>query len=217
MKIYEANGNRFILGEEMVDVKEQCKQYLCDGFLLIHSHQMNVYNADGSQAELCLNGLHCFAHYLYDQHPEYRVYALLIGSEIYKCEILQVDPFISEVELKLPKIYRNFVDTGNEHYILFENDLSQAELLSKRYDCNVSYVKIINRKYIEVKTYERGVGFTKSCGSGNVASCYYCKFNGLCDDFVEVLNPGGVSSIQMKEKILVRTPSHQVMVDENHL
>ncbi len=210
MKIYEANGNRFILGEEKIDVIKMCREYECDGYLQLYSHQMKVFNADGSKASLCVNGLHCFAHDLYDKNPDYRVYALLIGSEVYKCEIESLDPFISKLTIKLPKIYRNFVDVGNDHMICFEEDKKNAEIYCQRYMCNINYVKVINRKCIEVITYEKGVGFTKSCGSGNVASSYYCYVNDLTDSCLDILNPGGICSVRIKNDIEIRCASHFV-------
>lgn len=210
MKIYEANGNRFLIDRKMIDVKKCCKETKSDGFLFIHSHSMIIFNADGSKASLCVNGLHCFTHFLFDENKEYTLYALLIGNEIYKCEIVQKEPFISTVEIKKPKIFRNFVDVGNEHMILLNEQIDDASRLSKRYACNVNYVKIINQQYIEVKTYEKGVGFTKSCGSGNIASSYYCLSNDLVDDCIQVLNEGGVCEIKMHENILIQTPSQYV-------
>lgn len=210
MKIYEANGNRFLIGREMIDVKKYCKETKCDGFLMIHSHSMRIFNADASEASLCVNGLHCFTHFLFDENKEYILYALLIGNEVYKCEIIQKEPFISTVEIKKPKIFRNFVDVGNEHMILLNEEDNDASRLSKRYDCNINYVNIINRKYIEVKTYEKGVGFTKSCGSGNVASSYYCLNNDLIDNYIHVFNEGGVCEIKMDENVMIQTTSRYV-------
>lgn len=210
MKLYEASGNRFIIGEDDVDVVQMCKEYECDGYLKIYSHRMQVFNADGSEASLCVNGLNCFAHYLYDAHEEYHIYALVIGNEVYKCEIAQKNPFITTLTLKIPKIYRNFVDTGNEHMILFDSTTEKAEQLCARFDCNVSYVHVINRKCIEVKTYERGVGFTLSCGSGNVASAYYCYVNDFCDAQIDVLNEGGICSINIKKDIDIKVMSQFV-------
>ncbi len=210
MKIYEANGNRFILGSEEIDVVQMCEKYACDGYLKIFSHRMSIYNADGSEALLCVNGLHCFAHYLYDESEKYDVFALVVQNEIYKCEILQKEPFISVVTVKIPIIYRNFVDIGNEHMILLDEDMENTAQLCKRFDCNISYVRILSQSCIEVRTYERGVGFTLSCGSGNIASSYYCYVNGLCDSQVNILNEGGVCFVDMSDEIEMKVMSRFV-------
>ena len=210
MKIYEVSGNRFILGSEEIDVEKMCDEYECDGYLKIVSHQMQVFNKDNSPADLCVNGLHCFTQYLYDCDSKYKVYALIIGNEVYKSEIIYVDPYISKVSVRNPKVYRNFVSVGNEHMILLDEDIESAPVLCKRYDCNISYVKIINRKCIEVNTYERGVGFTLSCGSGNIASATYCYLNDLCDDYIDVFNEGGVCSIEIGDEVEITSMSRFV-------
>ena len=207
MKIYNANGNRFILGEEEINSVQLCKELKCDGYLKVFSHQMKVINADGSNANLCVNGLHCFTHYLYDKNPEYRVFALVIDSEVYKSEILNIKPFISKVSVKKPIINRNFVDVGNQHLIFVNQDMKDAKHLCERFDCNINYVYVRDRKCIEVITYERGVGFTKSCGSGNVASFAYCFENDMCDNQAIIVNQGGINFISIKERIEITTMS----------
>ncbi|MGN1343235.1 MAG: hypothetical protein ACI4U3_01555 [Traorella sp.] len=210
MKIYEVNGNRFILGHEDVDVEKLCNEYDCDGYLKIISHQIQILNKDGSSASLCVNGLHCFTQYLYDYDYKYKVYALITGNEVYKSEIMFADPFVSKISIKTPKVFRNFVSVGNEHMILIDEDSQDASILCNRYDCNINYVTIINRKCIKVKTYERGVGFTKSCGSGNVASAVYCYLNDLCDEQVDVINDGGLCSIELNDDIEITSMSRFV-------
>ena len=208
MKIYNANGNRFLIGEEDIDVIQMCKEYDCDGYLKVVSHQMKIINADGSEASLCVNGLHCFTHYLYDMNHEYKVYALVIDNIVYKSEILNIKPFISKVTMNRPKIKRNFVDVGNLHLILINQDMVEDSNISKRYNCNVNHIHIKDRTCIEVTTYERGVGFTKSCGSGNIASSVYCNELDLCDNQIVVLNKGGISYVTIKDKIEIITISN---------
>ena len=207
MKIYEVSGNRFILGEEDVDVVEMCNKYECDGYLQVCSHQLSVYNKDGSKANLCINGLHCFTQYLYDKDGIYYFYALVIENMVYKSEIISVEPFISKVTIKYPNIYRNYVYLGNDHMILLDEKYENAAMLCERYDCNINYVNVINRKCIEVKTYERGVGFTASCGSGNVSSVAYCYENDLCDKQVDVINEGGICSVEIYNQIEITSMS----------
>lgn len=206
MKLYEANGNRFLIGEDEIDVVKMCNENACDGYLKVHSHQMKIFNADGSEASLCINGLHCFTHYLYDLDPNYSIFALVIDSEVYKSEIKQIEPFISTVSINHCNIYRNFVDVGNKHMMRFDK-MNNAEIYCKRYNCNINYIHVLNRGCIEVITYERGVGFTKSCGSGNIASSAYCYENDLCDSQIDVLNRGGISSVTIKNKIEITTMS----------
>lgn len=201
MKIYNSNGNRFLIGEKEIDVVKNCEKYQCDGYLKVYSHQMEVINADGSKANLCVNGLHCFTHYLYDLNPEYKIYALVIDNVVYKSEILNTNPFVSRITIRKPRINRNFVDVGNQHLVLIDQDVDEASHLCERFNCNINYVHVRNRKCIEVITYERGVGFTKSCGSGNIASFAYANENDLCDNEIIAVNQGGVCFLKMKNQI----------------
>lgn len=207
MKIYSVSGNRFMMGSEDIDVVSLCNKYECDGYLKINSHQISLFNKDNTNANLCVNGLHCFTQYLYELNQNYKIYALVMNHEVYKSEIINEYPFISKLTIKYPKIYRNFVNVGNNHMVIFENNYDKSKIYCARYDCNINYVKIINRKCIEVKTYERGVGFTLSCGSGNVSSAVYCYENDLCDYEVEVINDGGNCFISMGNTIEISSIS----------
>ena len=94
--------------------------------------------------------------------------------------------------------------------ILLDEDMENAAQLCKRFDCNISYVRILSQSCIEVRTYERRVGFTLSCGSGNIASSYYCYVNGLCDSQVNILNEGGVCFVDMSDEIEMKVMSRFV-------
>jgi len=80
---YHGLGNDFILTEDLdgkLDASPERAKRLCDrhtgigadGWMLIRSSdlcdiQMFLYNSDGSVAEMCGNGLRCFAKYVYDR------------------------------------------------------------------------------------------------------------------------------------------------------
>ena len=64
-----------------------------NGLLVLKSNQesrlpeMLIFNADGSSAEICLNGLRCVAHYLFTQYhcsPEFKV---LCGDRFIECQV----------------------------------------------------------------------------------------------------------------------------------
>ena len=80
------------------------------------------------------------------QNQPYICYAVMIGV---KHLVIYVDD--------LEKI-TNDIGEYFSHYPLFEDSI------------NVDFVKIKNENEIYLKTYERGVGFTKACGTGAAAS-----------------------------------------------
>lgn len=199
MKLYEGCGNRFLIDEEMISI-EKISENNCDGFLYYHSktNEIEVYNKDGSYALCCINGLRCVYHYLYDQGKVEKEMNLKIGQQSFLLTLVSKKPFICTVTCKLPMIYKNFVDIGNSHFICLGQNEKEAEDLSKRYDCNVSFIEVKNTNQISCRTYERGVGFTKSCGSGACASAFYCMENKLCYEIVEVIQDGGILVVEKK-------------------
>lgn len=80
----QGTGNDFIIIEDLnCDIKDYsgAARVLCDrhfgigadGLLIVNKSdtadgKMLIYNSDGSQAEMCGNGVRCFAKYLYDRH-----------------------------------------------------------------------------------------------------------------------------------------------------
>src|SRR3990172_9516452 len=62
-----------------------------DGFLVLKHHRENqlpevlVFNADGSSAENCLNGLRCIAHYLYTHYSFPSKFSIKIGQHMVDC------------------------------------------------------------------------------------------------------------------------------------
>ncbi len=81
---YQATGNDFILIENLDErIEEEKKSYLAkklcdrhfgvgaDGLLFVEKSKkadvrMRIFNADGSEAEMCGNGIRCFAKHVYD-------------------------------------------------------------------------------------------------------------------------------------------------------
>lgn len=59
---------------------------------------------------------------------------------------------------------------------------------------NVSFVEVLGKDQIFVKTYERGVGFTNACGTAMSASSlmYVLLKEGSFDQKIQVFNPGGM-------------------------
>lgn len=51
---------------------------------------------------------------------------------------------------------------------------------------NVEFVKVLNRKEVEVRTWERGSGETLACGTGASAVCVVSVLNGLTDRRIRV-------------------------------
>jgi diaminopimelate epimerase len=207
-----ATGNDFIIIDnrnlKLKDGIDQLAKILCDrkygigadGLLLVEKaaaadFKMRIFNADGSEAEMCGNGSRCIA--LYASSKGIAAESMRIET---KAGMLEASVRGGNIKVKLtdPKDiqwnlclmihecpYRvNFANTGVPHVIHFVNDLETVEVNKlgpkMRYHeefsphgTNVDFVKIVdkNKNKIALRTYERGVeDETLACGTGAVAS-----------------------------------------------
>ena len=91
------------------------------------------------------------------------------------------------------------VNMGNPHIVFIVPNLHNVNLekygeqieknsLFKK-NINVEIVQIRDKNKIEIKFWERGVGLTKSCGSGIMAAFYTCFKKKLCNSSIEVILP----------------------------
>ncbi len=93
------------------------------------------------------------------------------------------------------------VSMGNPHCVLQVEDVNSApvETLGPRIEhherfpqrCNVGFMRVVDRRSIELRVHERGVGETAACGTGACAAVVCGQRLGLLDDEVSVSLPGG--------------------------
>src|SRR5947199_41710 len=79
--IYSGAGNTFVILEEQIPSKESiqtlCITHQTDGLIVIENQSvMHYFNADGSEADLCGNGLRCVIKYLWDQGQKQHLYTI---------------------------------------------------------------------------------------------------------------------------------------------
>jgi len=103
----------------------------------------------------------------------------------------------------------HLVTIGNPHAVLFTQDdildyplarigsrVEQHRLFPD--ETNYEIVKVINRKEVEARVWERGVGETLACGSGACAITVAGRLLGYLDSKVDVKLPGGVLTVEWK-------------------
>ena len=81
---------------------------------------------------------------------------------------------------------------------IVNDDICNHKLFSRK--TNVNFVKIIDKSTIEVKTYERGVGWTLACGTGCCASVVAASKLGLTKKNVKVILELGYLNIEIDKK-----------------
>lgn len=208
-----------------------------DGMIVVKNNplEMIFYNADGSRAPMCGNGIRCFAKYCFD-HALVKQKKLDVLTQAGKktIEIITDDPFMCKVHMGMPlfqnsllhikddlpsfgrilklkerniTVYTLFM--GTVHTVLFVPDLNSELLNSAEEICNhplftqktnVNFVQVVNRKTIQVKTYERGVGWTLACGTGCCASVVTTSKLGFTDPTVQVLLNLGHLTVHVTDK-----------------
>jgi diaminopimelate epimerase len=162
-----------------------------DGLLLVLDSatadvRLRIINADGSEAEMCGNGVRCLARYL-DEHDGRDEAVVETMSGPIATRILSREPYLVSEVLGVPRIaaphevagYRATpVDVGNPHVVIFVDDLAAIDIRTlgprisndPRYPdgTNVHFVQIADDR-LRVLHWERGAGATAACGTGAVA------------------------------------------------
>ncbi len=205
-----AAGNDFIVidnrrGSLKGSVKEKAKR-LCDrklgvgadGVLLLErsakaDFRMRIFNPDGSEADMCGNGVRCLSKFASDKKIVKPEHAVETPAGIIRARVrgglvkaLLTEPKDLREYPKLPVNGRHeevhFLNTGVPHAVIIKNSLDGLDVFSRgrelRYHrtfsprgTNVNFVSVGPGNEIRVRTYERGVeGETLACGTGSTAS-----------------------------------------------
>jgi diaminopimelate epimerase len=162
-----------------------------DGLLLLLASaqadaRLRIINADGSEAEMCGNGMRCVARYL-DEHDgrETAVVETIAGpisTNVISREPYTVSEILGTPVIGTPHEVAGFtatpVDVGNPHVVIFVDDLEAIDELTlgprierdPRYPhgTNVHFVQIVGDA-LRVVHWERGAGATAACGTGAVS------------------------------------------------
>lgn len=176
---------------------------------------MDYWNADGSPAEMCGNGLRCVARYAFDRgwvdQPEFTV-DTPGGIRRVRVEdgmvVAEIGPALIEGEETVDGFVYQLVDTGNPHAVRVVDDPAAIDVpvsgprvaREAGFDtgCNVEFIAIAGDE-ITMRVWERGVGETLACGTGMVAAAAVALNGG--DGTIRVNVPGGVGRVEVKDGI----------------
>lgn len=256
----QATGNDFIFIDARNMERDWSKlaQAMCrwhfgigsDGLILVKGSKaadlkMQMFNPDGSEAEVCGNGLRCFAKYVIDRKiakgPNLTAETLawiktikvsLSRGKVNKAKVnmgmprfrTEDIPILMEKPLKVrgrvdikqildypltiagKRLTFSFVSMGNPHAVSFISkpvaDFPLSEVGPKVENhpkfperINFEIARVLGRKKIEARVWERGAGETLSCGSGACAIAVAARLKGYTEDIVDIMLPGGELSI----------------------
>lgn len=207
---------------------------------------MDYRNADGSVAQMCGNGVRVFAHYLWANGLERRrqfVVASLAGPR--PVELHAVDGLSADITVDMGKANpvgtgwavvggRRFrglsVDVGNPHLACVDASLTDTDLAALdvggpvEFDpaefpegVNVEVLTAPVEGAVSMRVHERGVGETRSCGTGIVAAaCAALQHQGASTGALRVHIPGGEVAVTVTDATsYLRGPS--VLVADGEL
>jgi len=171
-----------------------------DGLLVLRdapgvAAEMLVINADGSEAEMCGNGVRCIARYLADRGASDAFTIATAAGPIATTVVSRAPHFEARVDVgrvgfpgdARPEILTALgtawtfydVSLGNPHAVVFVDDAAAVDLsaLGAAFNAhprfargtNLHLVQTLDPATLRVRHYERGVGLTRACGTGAVA------------------------------------------------
>lgn len=241
---YHGLGNDFILiedfGGELLPRGGRLAKTLChrqfgigaDGLVLVVQDEdlytMRIFNADGTEAEMCGNAIRCVADYLAKTGlvfgPVFQIGSLSgvkeisVDGELYTVDMGEADFSFSQggaVEILSHGVtWTTYpVSMGNRHAVIFVDDLDELDfqLWGPRLEAaqewpsgsNIEFVQVLAPDQIRVKVWERGAGPTLACGTGACASAAVSARQGLIGSLTEgsvkVSLPGGDLAIHAGE------------------
>ena len=186
---------------------------------------MRIFNADGSEAMMCGNGIRCVGKYVYDKgHTQKTEITVETRSGIKTLTLYPENERVKSIRVGMGKAVAGDeavitvnkrevsfipVDVGNPHTVLFVEDAEKAPVYTLGADIcgnayfvggvNVEFVSLLSENRIRMRVFERGSGVTMACGTGAVASAVAAARVGLCsaDKPIYVLLDGGELKIEL--------------------
>ena len=190
---------------------------------------MDYRNADGSIAQMCGNGVRVFAHYLRASGLESRD-EFVVGSLAGPRPVVlhEWDTTTADVTVEMGKTNqigageaivggRPFaglaIDVGNPHLACVDPDLTLDELATLDVAAAVAFdptqfpegvnVEVLTAPVdgaVSMRVHERGVGETRSCGTGTVAAAAAALvFTGTTTGTLRVRIPGGEVTVTVTD------------------
>lgn len=194
-----------------------------DGLICICPSQtadfkMRIFNADGSEGEMCGNGIRCLGKYVYDKGlTGKRELIVETAAGLRTLELLVENGLVASVRvdmgcpqvgepLELMAAGRSWtvtpVSMGNPHGVLFVDwpEALDLEGLGPQFEHHPAFPQGINTEFVAcpapdrltIRVWERGSGATLACGTGACAALAAAVVQGRTGRQVSAQLPGGV-------------------------
>jgi diaminopimelate epimerase len=189
--------------------------------------QARLFNADGSEAEISGNGTRCVAAYICSEQAKEKV-VIRTGAGLKTCtftsrndteyefEIAMGEPEVGN-ELSIRLASREMrgipVSMGNPHYVVFVNEFrpdwqTEAAEIGRhanfKHGINVELVSAVDKRNINARFFERGVGETQSSGTGSCAAAVAAIVAKQAESPLRVHAPGGVQTVRWQGQVFLK-------------
>ncbi|MBO4317928.1 MAG: diaminopimelate epimerase [Mailhella sp.] len=167
---------------------------------------MRIFNADGSEAKMCGNGIRCVGKYVYERgHTAKTDLSVETLSGIKRLKLDVADGKVRSVSVSMGsaeaggdarleiagrEIVCTPVSVGNPHAVIFVDDIEGTPVTELgpviEHDAffpggvNVEFVRFMAPQKLRMRVWERGSGVTLACGTGACASAAAAVKKGLC-------------------------------------
>lgn len=220
-----------------------------DGIILIlpseiADFKMRIFNADGSEAKMCGNGIRCVGKYVYDKGYTDKTHLKIETlSGIRTLDLFTQDGKVKKASVDMGKVQVSPekildvngeavtctpVSVGNPHCVIFVGDIAGAPLTTsgpiiERHDAfpggvNVEFVQVIDKNTLRMRVWERGSGVTMACGTGACASAAAAVSKGYCpaNEKISVILDGGTLEIEVLDdfSVIMTGPAETVYEGE---
>ena len=187
--------------------------------------RMRMFNADGSEGEMCGNGIRCVGKFVYDKGLVRktqmtvetlggikRLWLTVSGDTVSEVTVDMGEPTWEEPipVLVQGKTYTGRpVSMGNPHLVVYQSGIDALDLreIGPEFErcphfpnkTNTEFVEVLDSATLRMRVWERGSGETMACGTGACASAVSAMLDGRTGREVTVKLLGGDLRIRWDE------------------
>jgi len=232
-------------GDHAAIAKAICERHTgigADGWMLVSTPEgsdadgsIELYNSDGSTAEISGNGTRCAAALLVKDGYAKGVVRIRTGAGIKHLRLLKRSDLKFEFEMNMgrPEITAERFDlplsTGAREVTILWVGNPQCAVPVDDFDfdwramgaeierhpqfpnrTNVSFIRAVDEHTIDVRFFERGAGETMSSGTGSTGAAAAAIARGLVRSPVHVRTPAGVIEVRQEGDVFLTGPAELV-------
>ena len=202
--------------------------------------KMRMFNIDGTEAEMCGNGIRCISRFAYDENiiKEKKI-IVETKAGLKQVELIFKNNNVEDVKVNMGKAEflenstnneydLHCVSVGNPHAVMIVDNVKDFPVIElgpkiethKAFPnkTNVEFVEIVNKNLVNLRVWERGCGETFACGTGSCATVAVLNKLNLIDKNCIVKLKGGDLKIELvNDEIFMTGNAVKVFVGEINL